>query len=320
MKSSNILYTSINTKQDSINSTVGQLIIGNGNGKTTTNNSLTFTNNDTLNAPKFVGNGSGLTALNMANVNAGTLAVARGGTGVTSFNANQILVGSLSQSANLTWDGSSLYVNGFVRPSAGSGNNGIIFPVDPGSGSGDVAFIKYYARTGEACTLEIATTNDADDHILLSTVGGVGIGVLPATKLHVAGEIYATGNITAYYSDERLKTKISNIDEPLEIIKKLNGFYYIPNDLARIHGITSCEREIGLSAQEVQRVLPEIIKIAPFDSVRNTDGVIVSKSGENYLTMSYERLTPVFVEALKELDRKYIELTQEITLIKEKIK
>ena len=72
MKSSNILYTSINTKQDSINSTVGQLIIGNGNGKTTTNNSLTFTNNDTLNAPKFVGNGSGLTNLPSASQWTGT--------------------------------------------------------------------------------------------------------------------------------------------------------------------------------------------------------------------------------------------------------
>jgi hypothetical protein len=236
------------------------------------------------------------------------------------------LVGDLTQSGNLTWDGSSLYVNGYVncttylRPSAGNGNNGIIFPADPGGGNGDVAFIKYYARSGEGCTLEISSMNDADDHILLSASGGVGIGVIPATKFHVAGDILATGNITAYYSDERLKTKISNIKDPLEIINKLNGFYYTPNELARKNGVTNTGIEIGLSAQEVQKVLPEIVKIAPFDSERNKDGVIVSKSGENYLTMSYERLVPVFVEAIKELERKNIELTREIAFIKEKLK
>jgi hypothetical protein len=313
------LTTALTSKQNTINSTAGQIIIGNGNGVTTTSTALTFSGT-TLTATNFSGNGSGITSLNAGNISGGTLAVARGGTGRTSFDANQILVGSLTQSGNLTWDGSSLYVNGYVRPSAGNGNNGIIFPTDPGGGNGDVAFIKYYARTGEGCTLEISSMNDADDHILLSASGGVGIGVIPATKFHVAGEIFATGNITAYYSDERLKTKISNIKDPLEIINKLNGFYYTPNDLARINGITNCEREIGLSAQEVQKVLPEIVKIAPFDSERNKDGVIVSKSGENYLTMSYERLTPVFVEAIKELERKNIELTREIALIKEKLK
>jgi hypothetical protein len=159
------------------------------------------------------------------------------------------------------------------------------------------------------------------DRLNITSAGNVGIGTTsPQVKLHVAGEIYATGNITAYFSDERLKTKISNITESLEMIDKLNGFYYIPNDLARFNGITNTGQEVGLSAQEVQRVLPEVVKIAPFDSVRNTEGSIVSKSGENYLTMSYERLSPVFVEAIKELEKKNIELKQEVTFLKEKIK
>jgi hypothetical protein len=161
-------------------------------------------------------------------------------------------------------------------------------------------------------------SNTDTDRLNITPAGNVGIGTTsPQVKLHVTGDIYATGNITGYFSDERLKTKIANIHNPLEIIRRLNGFYYIPNDLAHFNGIYNTDMEVGLSAQEVQRVLPEIVKIAPFDSVRNAEGVIVSKSGENYLTMSYERLTPVFVEAIKELEEINIEMNKEITLINE---
>ena len=75
-----------------------------------------------------------------------------------------------------------LYVNGNLQLSqvlnvtAGPGNNGIVFPGDPGGGSGDSAWIKYYPRTGEACTLEIGTSNDADDSISIMSTGGTGIG------------------------------------------------------------------------------------------------------------------------------------------------
>jgi hypothetical protein len=59
-------------------------------------------------------------------------------------------------------------------------------------------------------------------------------------------------------------------------------------------------------------VLPEIVNIAPFDLARDADDNKVSKSGENYLTISYERLAPVFVEAIKELKN-------EISLLKQRV-
>jgi hypothetical protein len=89
-----------------------------------------------------------------------------------------------------------LYMNGNMKiknsltVSAGKGNNGIIFPADPGGGSEDGAWLKYYARSGEACTLEIGTSNDGDDNILLLPSGNVGIGTLsPGDKLGVNGRM-----------------------------------------------------------------------------------------------------------------------------------
>ncbi|HEX2926608.1 MAG TPA: tail fiber domain-containing protein [Ruminiclostridium sp.] len=75
-----------------------------------------------------------------------------------------------------------LYINGNMELSqelnvtSGSGSNGIIFPSDPGGGAWDGAWIKYYPRSGEACTLEIGTSNDGDDNIAFMSSGGTGIG------------------------------------------------------------------------------------------------------------------------------------------------
>lgn len=139
-------------------------------------------------------------------------------------------------------------------------------------------------------------------------------------KLVIVGNIKAEGNIKAggyvrsYYSDNRLKTFTSNITNALDIIDTLNGFYYVPNEKALQFGF-EYDNEIGLSAQEVKKVIPEIVKIAPFDSTKVNEKV-VSKSGEEYLTICYERLGPVFVEAIKELRKENKCLKNEIVTIK----
>jgi len=145
------------------------------------------------------------------------------------------------------------------------------------------------------------------------TTGGTSIE--PVEKLHIIGNVVATGSITAYYSDKRLKEFISNIDNPLDIIDNLKGYYYKANELAIENGFTN-EKNIGLSAQDVQKVLPELVKLAPFDSVKNKQGDIVSKSGNNYLTVCYDKLSPVFVEAIKDLNKQVSELKKENEILK----
>jgi hypothetical protein len=141
----------------------------------------------------------------------------------------------------------------------------------------------------------------------------------PVEKLHVIGNIIATGRIISYYSDERLKTFSSNITNSLEIIDSLSGYRYTPNELAIKNGF-KYENEIGLSAQQVQKVLPEIVKLAPFDTIKDDDGNNVSKSGNDYLTICYERLGAVFVEAIKELHIEIKKIKEENILLKEDIK
>ena len=130
----------------------------------------------------------------------------------------------------------------------------------------------------------------------------------PPERLTIKGNISASGHIRSYYSDSRLKTLTSNITDALNIIDSLNGFYYVPNEKALQLGF-EYDNEIGLSAQEVKKVIPEIVKVAPFDMYKSNDKII-SKSGEQYLTICYERLGAVFVEAIKELRKENISLKQ----------
>ena len=124
--------------------------------------------------------------------------------------------------------------------------------------------------------------------------GALGVGTTAPTT---AGQIYATNSITAFYSDERLKTKIATIENALDKVDQLTGFIYTSNELAASFGYTDTTPQVGLSAQAVQQVQPEVVKPAPFD----LDDTGSSKSGANYLTVQYEKLVPLLIEAIKEL-------------------
>ena len=113
------------------------------------------------------------------------------------------------------------------------------------------------------------------------------------------GEIRATNEITAYYSDRRLKTNIQVIENAVDKIKKLTGITYTGNDVASNYGYDVNKRQAGVFADEVESVLPEIVRPAPFD-IADDGG---SKSGEYYKTVQYEKLVPLLIEAIKEQDK-----------------
>jgi len=131
----------------------------------------------------------------------------------------------------------------------------------------------------------------------ISAAGGFSVGTASDPG---AGAIYATGNITAYYSDARLKTVSGKIENALDKVGKLSGVYYTNNDTAKSFGYDSDEVQVGVIAQEVEAVLPQIVKAAPFDLDENNN----SKSGENYKTVQYDKLVPLLIEAINELQAK----------------
>ncbi len=163
-------------------------------------------------------------------------------------------------------------------------------------------------------------------------LGNVGIGnTNPIYSLDVVGNMYVNGNIrtsdtiTSFgdYSDERLKDREGNIENPLDIIGKLQGFYYKPNKIANdlgIKGNKTNKRELGVSAQDVQKILPELIDIAPVDISYDAENNVISKTGSNYLTVNYEKMIPLLIESIKELNKNINELKKENVELRDLIK
>ena len=121
---------------------------------------------------------------------------------------------------------------------------------------------------------------------------GINIFTNQATKLIVDvtfAQVSSTGDIIAYASDDRLKDRGNNIENALEKVESLNGFHFNWNDTANdlSEQFDKHVNHIGVSAQEVEEILPELVQPAPVD-------------GE-YKTVKYEKLVPLLIEAIKEL-------------------
>ncbi len=116
-----------------------------------------------------------------------------------------------------------------------------------------------------------------------------------------SGNQINTGNVTAYASDERLKNNVKPIANARKMLRQIDGVYF-DWDLEECNkwDFYPPEKDIGLLAQRVQKIVPEAVHQAPFDK----DPLIKtgSKSGKNYLTVQYEKLVPLLVQTGNEHD------------------
>ena len=150
--------------------------------------------------------------------------------------------------------------------------------------------VGYIGWQYDSVNLVLETENGYTGYVFNSKLG---VGVAPASyNFQVSGTIGASGDITALYSDERLKTKTGTLTGALDKVCSLETFTYRNNELAQSFGFKDDYQRVGVSAQQVQKVLPEAVRPAPFDAE--------NQSGQNYLTVQYEKLVPLLIEALKE--------------------
>ena len=122
------------------------------------------------------------------------------------------------------------------------------------------------------------------------TVRSLGAGT-PASG--TSGEIRATNDITAYYSsDVRLKENIRKIENALELISMIEGVRYDWTDeyIEKRGGIDDYfvrKGDIGVIAQDLQKVLPEVVAERP----------------DGYLAVRYEKIVALLLAAIKELKK-----------------
>jgi hypothetical protein len=138
-------------------------------------------------------------------------------------------------------------------------------------------------------TLYLGAGGSSTTHIRVLSGGDVGIGISPSYKLDVNGSCHATCFPTS--SDIRFKKKITPLENSLEKIKKLQGVKYEWNEFVNSvrDGYKLNIPIIGLIAQDVEKVIPEII-----------DFWKLSDDCQDARSIDYPRLIPFLIEAIKE--------------------
>jgi hypothetical protein len=179
------------------------------------------------------------------------------------------LSGSVSSSGSLTLGGTLTLTSGQITSALG---------YTPGQG------------TLTSAVTSVGTGNGLTGGTITST------GTLTMSGSYT-GAFSATGDITAGFSDDKLKTRLGNIENALDKVSAISGFFYEPNKTAQDLGF-EVKREVGVSAQEVQAIMPEVVVPAPIDN--------------QYLTVHYEKLIPLLIEAIKELKAEVEEIKGQI--------
>jgi hypothetical protein len=289
------------TGTNEIDTSSGNLTIDSAGGTTTIDDNLTVSGTLDVTGTTTLSNNLGVT---------GTTTL----TGLLDANSgatiNNIRIGVAgnneidTSSGNLTIDsaGGTTFIDDYlivdrirIGPFAGStgvgvenhNKTGLEIRNNGGTGENDVAAISFLC------------SNKYGMHMHLRADGYFGIGGWSANawRWYVNmsnGDMSAAGDIIAFVSDERLKENIQPLENALDKVLSLNGFTYNFNETGQLLGFDGKVVHVGVSAQQVQAVLPEAVKPSPVDS--------------NYLTVQYEKLVPLLIEAIKELKEEINEL------------
>ena len=141
--------------------------------------------------------------------------------------------------------------------------------------------VKIGSATGQ--TYNVVLTEGTGDTRLLRVDNGIRFDSSSNT-------LSVTGDLVAFASDDRLKTNKEQLTGALDKVCSLSGFTFNFNETAGELGFNTDHTYVGVSAQDVQKVLPEAVYPAP--------------ASDKYITVQYEKIVPLLVEAIKELSDK----------------
>jgi cytoskeletal protein CcmA (bactofilin family) len=179
-------------------------------------------------------------------------------------------------------------------------NGGEIFAgrIDNGSEGGQVSFGRaldnangwYIDVYGDTSTPSLRFVDVSTSAVRMTISGsgaitmGQSLAVGPINPSAVAGRIDASNDVVAFStSDKRLKENIQPIENALDKLDKIGGYTFDWNDQVEIHGYKG--HDIGVIAQEIEEILPEI----------------VTTRDNGYKAVKYEKIVPFLIQCIKEL-------------------
>jgi hypothetical protein len=165
--------------------------------------------------------------------------------------------------------------------------------------------IDQYGTTSSDARFRIFNSIAETNGITIMENGNIGMGSLtPSVRLQVAGDIIA--NSIAGSSDARFKTNITSIENPLQKVLQLRGVNFDWKTTEFPTRSFSENRSVGFIAQEVEKVLPEVVQI--------------EKNAEGYKSVQYDKVVALLVEAIKEQQKQIDSLKLQVKKLQKKKK
>ena len=277
---------------------------GGANDTAITNETTRATAAEGVNATNIATNASAIGGLNLnalsdCSVNASSVYIGNVPDGAATGNATyNTSVGITALDAITTGDNNSAF--GYLAlKSNNSGSNNVAIGVQAGYnmiGSNNI-FIGY--KSGSSTAL-VSESNKLYIHNNTSGVPGSVSGPLiggdfSASQVYINGALTVSGDITAFASsDKRLKNNLEKINDPLDKLNKINGYTF---DWIEKEGIHSNKgHDIGVIAQEIEEVLPEV--------------VVTRENG--YKAVRYEKIVPLLIETIKEQQKQINKLNDRL--------
>lgn len=309
--------TAISVGNSTSNAVLGQSVLTIGNSTVNStgfgfgNSTVSMTGNSTSLGLSGVGTS---TTMNSSSLSVGGQVINSTGYSGTAATANNAsFLGGTAAASYVQTSGLAAYQTTAGLATAVSG-----LSANNASFLGGVAAANYWKSTGTGALTKLSQLSNDSAYITAASiptnvsafVNNVGyitglsgavsynVGSLSAGNtltagnyVYSSGNVYAVGDVYCSFSDIKLKKLKSKLSKALDKVDRLNAWYYVRNGIAEDLVPNDGRQRLGLIAQEVEEVLPEAVSFIKDPEHNDTQ----------YLTVNYDMVVPLLVEAIKEL-------------------